>query len=129
MIHLHAVAQPRQNAVLVPITPDEHALELGRMLLGTHRKSNDLWSQSQTLTAVQTYFERLSQLMGRVSRTTDDEVKAEFFGLIAEDLDGDGIPGLQSFLDEQLEAGNAADLYWQGQDVARKLNQDERVLE
>ncbi|MXV35939.1 MULTISPECIES: hypothetical protein [unclassified Saccharibacter] len=128
MIHLHAVAQPQQGAVLVPITPDEQALELGRMIFGIGHKSHDLWSQIKVLTAVQAYFENLSRIIGRVSRNTDDIAKAAHFELAATILDEDAIPGLQSFLDDQLEAGNAADLYWQGQDVARKLNQDERVL-
>ncbi|MXV58406.1 MULTISPECIES: hypothetical protein [unclassified Saccharibacter] len=128
MIHLHAVAQPQQGAVLVPITPDEKALELGRILLGLHRKSNDLWSQIKVLTAVQAYFENLSRIIGRVSRNTDDIAKAEHFELAATILDEDAIPGLQSFLEDQREAGSAADRYWQGKDTSRKLSQDERVM-
>lgn len=128
MIHLHAVTQPRQNAVLVPMTPDEHALEIGRTILGAHHKSGDLWAQEKTLAAIKAYFERLAHLIERGSRTTEDDAKAEFFALIATDLDEDGIPGLHAFLDDQREAGSAADRYWQGQDVARKLKQDDEVL-
>ncbi|MXV35787.1 MULTISPECIES: hypothetical protein [unclassified Saccharibacter] len=122
MIHLHAVAQPQQGAVLVPITPDEKALELGRMLLGLHRKSNDLWAQEKPLTAIKSYFERLELF------TDENAELSEFFGLMAADLDEDGIPGLQSFLEDQREAGSAADRYWQSKDTSRNLNQDDRVM-
>ncbi|MXV35759.1 hypothetical protein GS535_04210, partial [Saccharibacter sp. EH611] len=48
--------------------------------------------------------------------------------LMAADLDEDGIPGLQSFLEDQREAGSAADRYWQSKDTSRNLNQDDRVM-
>lgn len=98
---LHLYAVPQRHTVLVPLTPDDKALQIGRMILGMGYKSRDLWSQEEPLTAIKRYFERLDARIARLSRTTEDDAKAEFFGLMAADLEDDGIPGLQSFLARQ----------------------------